>query len=214
MIDLRQDTPELLAHLKRALAARDAETAERIAEVVCVREPGHENVVAFLVARALARGEVLRALHVARGGVRARPESARLRFQHGLALAASGDAQAALEAFRDARGRDPDLLVAPLWQADCEAGLGRDEDALRSRLCALNLAERLGLLAPTAQLASPVRERLSTAVAAVQAARREAIEPALAAFRERHAFAPNERIFLMVDRAKTHIFDAATGQRL
>jgi multiple sugar transport system ATP-binding protein len=38
--------------------------------------------------------------------------------------------------------------------------------------------------------------------------------PICAAFRERHAFAPNERIRLAVDRTKTHVFDEATGRRL
>ncbi len=39
-------------------------------------------------------------------------------------------------------------------------------------------------------------------------------QPICAVFRERHEFAPNERIRLAVDRAKTHVFDGATGRRL
>jgi hypothetical protein len=115
MTNVQHSTPELLARMRQALAARDVEGAERIAEIISVRDAGNEDVVGFLVARALARGEQLRALAVAKGGVRAHPESARLHFQHGLALQGAGDMGAALTAFQQARERDPMLLAAPLW---------------------------------------------------------------------------------------------------
>jgi len=178
-------TPELLARMQQALAARDADGAERLAEIISVREPAHEDVVGFLVGRALARGDTLRALNVARGAVHARPESARLQFQHGLALAATNDHEAALEAFRRAHGLDPALLAPPLWQADSERALGRGEDALRSQMGALNLAEHSGMLARIATLAPPLRQRVERAIGDVQRARREAIEPALAQLRNK-----------------------------
>ena len=183
MTSLQHSTPELLARMQQALAARDPDGAERLAEIISVREPAHEDVVGFLVGRALARGDILRALNVARGAVHARSDSARLQFQFGLALSATGDHEAALEAFRRARENDPTLLAAPLWQADSERALGRGEEALRSQLQALNLAERSGILARIATLAPPLRQRVERAIAGIQHARRGAIEPALAAIR-------------------------------
>lgn len=185
MTSLQHGTPELLARMQQALAARDADGAERLAEIISVREPAHEDVVGFLVGRALARGDTLRALHVARGAVHARPDSARLQFQFGLAVSATNDHEAALEAFRRARERDPTLLAAPLWQADSERALGRGEDALRSQMRALNLAERSGMLARIAALAPPLRQRVERAIGDVQRARRDAIEPALAPLRSK-----------------------------
>ena len=202
MTPLQYSTPELLALMQQALAARDADGAERIAEIVSVREPGHEDVVGFLVGRALARGDTLRALHIARGGVRARPGSARLQFQFGLALGAAGDFKPALDAFRAARTCDPTLLVAPLWQADCEHALGRRDDALRSQLQALNLAERSGLIPRIATLAPPLRLRVERAIADVQRARRDAIEPVLAPLRDRYGMASTARI----DRALARLY--------
>src|SRR5260221_10874398 len=78
MANLQHSTPELLALMQQALAARDVRGAERIAEVISVREPAQEDAVGFLVAQALARNEVPRALNVARGGVYAQSTSARL----------------------------------------------------------------------------------------------------------------------------------------
>jgi len=176
-------TPELLARMRQALATRDADGAERLAEIISVREPAHEDAVGFLVGRALARGDTLRAMNVVRGAVQARPDSARLQFQFGLALSATGDHEAALAAFRRARERDPTLLAAPLWQADCEHALGRGEDALRSQMGALDLAERSGMLARIEALAPPLRQRVERAIGDIQCARRDAIEPALAALR-------------------------------
>ena len=208
MIDLQQSTPNLLAHLHRALAARDLATAERIAEVVSVREPGHEDVVGFLAGLALSRGEAMRALVLARGGVQARPESARLQFHHGLALSAMGDAAGALEAFRRAHEREPSMLAALLWQADCETALGCGENALRCQVRALDIAERNGLLAPGASLPPPIRERVARAVADVQSARKAAIEPLLAPLREMHGAPAIARI----DRALERLYGGAAPQ--
>lgn len=179
-------TSELLARFQQALATRDFDQAERIGEILSVRAPGNEEVTAFLVARALSRQDALRALNLGRGAVQARPDSARLRFHLGTALDATGDHEGALDAFRQARERDPGLMVAALWQADQELALGRHEDALRSQLQALTIAERNGQLAPNTALASPVRVRVERAVASVQQARKAAIERALAPLRARN----------------------------
>jgi aspartate beta-hydroxylase len=195
-------TPELLAAMQQGLAARNFSEAERLAEIVVVRDPAQEDVVGFLVGLALARADHFRALNVARGGVRARPDSARLQFQFGLALVATGEHEAALQAFRRARENDPTLLVAPLWQADCEHALGRDDDALRSQLQALSLAERSGLLTRIAGLLPPVRERIERAINDVQHARRASIEPALASLREAFGAASIVRI----DRALARLY--------
>jgi aspartate beta-hydroxylase len=208
MTDLQHSTPELLARMQQALAARDVDGAERLAEIISVREPAQEDAVGFLVARALARDEILRALNVARGAVRARPESARLHFHHGLALAATGDRAAALQAFRTAHACDPTLLAAPLWQADCERALGRDDGALRSQLQALNLAERSGLIPRIATLAPPIRERIERAIVDVQRARRLAIEPMLAPLRDSFGASSIARI----DRALARLYGEAAPQ--
>ncbi|HTD28318.1 MAG TPA: hypothetical protein VK660_02920, partial [Xanthomonadaceae bacterium] len=202
MTDLRQGTPELLARLQQALAIRDFDGAERLAEVISVREPDQEDAVGFLVGRALARGDHLRALTVARTGVRRRPDSARLQFQFGLALAAIDNHESALEAFQLARERDPALLAAPLWQADCEHALGRDDDALRSQMRALHLAERIGVLARIDTLAPPMRSRVERAITDVQRARRSAIEPALAPLRN----AAGSEGILRIDRALARVY--------
>lgn len=178
-------TSELLAQMRQAMAAREFERAERLAEIVTVREPDQEDAVGFLVGRALARQEVPRALSIGRAAVQARGDSARLHFQLGLALAAAGDNEAGLRAFRQARECDPALLAAPLWQAGQESALGRHEDALRSQLQALALAERSGALARLGSLAPALRQRLEQAIASVQQARREAIEHALTPLRSR-----------------------------
>jgi len=201
-------TPELFARMQQALAARDADGAERIAEIISVREPSHEDVVGFLVARALSRGDHSRALNVARGGVRARPDSARLQFQFGLASSSVGDHESALQAFRLARQHDPNLLAAPLWQADCERALGRDDDALRSQLQALNLAERNGMLARIDTLAAPIRERIDRAIVEVQRARKSAIEPKLVRRRDPFGSASIARI----DRALARVYGEAAPQ--
>ncbi|HEY2347254.1 MAG TPA: aspartyl/asparaginyl beta-hydroxylase domain-containing protein [Xanthomonadaceae bacterium] len=202
MNDLHRNTADLLVAMRRAQAARDFDGAERIAEVICVREPAQEDAVGFLVGRALARNSMLRALNVARGGVQANAGSARLQFQLGLALGASGETEAAARAFALAHARDPDLLVASLWQADCESALGRDEQALRCRLRALGIAERQGLLVRQASLAPPVRERLARAAAAAYGARRDAIEAKLAPLRATPGAGSIDRI----DRALLHVY--------
>ncbi|HTA63869.1 MAG TPA: hypothetical protein VK753_00060, partial [Xanthomonadaceae bacterium] len=202
MTDFRHSTADLLAAMRQAQATRDFDGAERIAEVICVREPAQEDAVGFLVGRALARTDALRALNVARSGVQANPDSARLQFQHGLALGASGQIDAASQAFALAHVRDPGLLVAPLWQADCEMALGRHDDAQRCQLRALGIAERHGLLARDASLAPPVRERLARALVAAQGARRNAIEAKLAPLREASGAASMARI----DRALLHVY--------
>jgi hypothetical protein len=46
---LKPNTPELLVNFRQALAARQLDQAERIGEIVSVREPGNEGVIAFLV---------------------------------------------------------------------------------------------------------------------------------------------------------------------
>lgn len=176
-------TDQFLARFGQALAARDFEQAEQLGEIISVREAGNEDVTAFLVTRALSQQDILRALNLGRGAVQARPESARLRFHLGTALEAAGDRAAALEAFRQARDRNPELMVAALWQADQELALDRGEAALRSQLQALTIAERNGQLAPGTTLVPAVRERIERAVAAVQLARRAAIEAALVPLR-------------------------------
>lgn len=195
-------TTDLLARMRQALATRDADGAERLAEIISVREPAHEEVVGFLVGRALARGDILRALNVARGAVRARPDSARLQFHLGLALVATGAHEAALQAFGLARVYDPGMLAAPLWQADCEQALGREDACLSTQLQALNLAERQGLIARSATLAAPVRERIERAIGAVQRARKLAIETVLAPLRDSFGAASLARI----DRALPRLF--------
>ena len=180
--------------MRRAQAERDFDAAERLAEVISVREPGHEDAVGFLVGRALARGDVARASNVARGAVLAQPGSARLQFQLGLAQTAAGHHETALQAFAHARRCDPALLVAPLWQADCETAMGREEQALRCQLQALDLAERSGLLARESTLAPPVRERIRRAVEAVQRARKAAIESVLKPLRDAAGAASIARI--------------------
>ena len=177
-------TAEFVARFQQAMAARDFDQAEQLGEIVSVREPGNEDVTAFLVARALSRQDSLRALNLGRGAVQARPESARLRFHLGTALDAADEHEAALEAFRQARERDSNLMVAALWQADQELALGRDDDALRSQLQALSMAERNGQLAPGTSLIPPVRLRVERAVASVQRARESTIAAALAPLRK------------------------------
>jgi aspartate beta-hydroxylase len=195
-------TAEFVARFQQVMAARDFDQAEQLGEIISVREPGNEEVTAFLVARALSRQDTLRALNLGRGAVRARPESARLRFHLGTALEAAGDREAALDAFQQARDRDPDLMVAVLWQADQELALGRDDDALRSQLQALSVAERNGQLAPGTTLIPPVRLRVERAVADVQRARESAITTALAPLRADVGDAALARI----DRALARIY--------
>ena len=89
----------------------------------------------------------------------------------------------ALDAFLQARERDPDLMVAALWQADQELALGRLDDAIRSQLQALLIAGRKGQLTQGANLPPQVRLRMERAVASVQDARRATIEAALAPLR-------------------------------
>jgi aspartate beta-hydroxylase len=182
---IKPSTPELLARFRQALAARQFDQAEHVGEILSVREAGNEEVTSFLVARALARGETMRALRLAQLAVEARPDSARLLFRLGTALSAGLNYEAALDAFRKARELDPGMMVAALWQADQEHALGRDEDALRSQVQALSVAERGGMLAPGTGLVPEVRIRIERAVANVQRARRAAITDALASLRER-----------------------------
>lgn len=188
------DMPALLQQFRQALSDRRFDDAERLGESVSRHEPGHEDVIAFLVARAIARQDVGHALRLSRAGVQSRPDSPRLRFQLATAFAATGDHEAALAAFRHVRALDPDMMVAALWQADQELALGRDQDALRSQVQALALAERGGLLAPGTTLVPPVRARIERAIAAVRAARRTAVDRALAPLRERHGDAGLSRI--------------------
>ena len=197
---------ELLAQMRQAMAAREFDRAERLAEILSVREPGQEDVVGFLVGRALARQEIPRALNISRAAVQARGDSARLYFQLGLALAAARDHQAAWQAFRQARQCDPALLAAPLWQAEQELALGRQQDALRSQSQALTLAEHSGALARIGSLAPPLRQRVEHAIASVQQARREAIEESLAPLRQR----VGDSALARVDAALARIYGQPT----
>ncbi len=181
--DSQPTTTELIERFQRALGARAQEQAEQLGEMLSVRDPGNEDVVAFLIARALSRRDVPRALSLGRNAIRARPESARLHFQLGTALEAAGDRVGARDAFRQARERDPDLMVAALWQADQELALGRLDDAIRSQLQALAVAERKGQLQHITKMMPAVRLRVERAMGGVQNARRAAIETALAPMR-------------------------------
>jgi aspartate beta-hydroxylase len=203
---LKPSTPELLSQFRQALAARQFDLAERIGEIVSVREPGNEDVVGFLIARAVARQDSRRATLLGQAAVQARPDSARLRFHLGSALAAAADFEAALAAFRQARERDPDMLVAMLWQADQELALGRSDDALRSQLQALTVAERTGKLAHGTSLVPEVRIRVERAVDAVQQARKLAVEAALAPVRETWGTAALSRI----DRGLAKLYGEAS----
>jgi aspartate beta-hydroxylase len=176
---LKPSTPELLAQFRQALGARQFDLAERVGEVISVRDPGNEDVIGFLVARSLARQDTARALRLGQAAVQSRPASARLHFHLGSALAADGDFAAAALAFRQARERDPTMMVAALWQADQELALGDEQAALRSQMQALNIAERGGLLTGIQNLAPPVRERVERAIERVQQARQSHIEAAL-----------------------------------
>ena len=178
--------PELLRQFQHALNARQFDLADRVGEMIAAREPGNEDVVGFLVGRAIGRRDHAYALRICQAAVKSRSGSARLHFQLGTTLQATGDREAALSAFRQARECDPELMVAALWQADQELALGRTDDALRSQMQALALAERSGRLARGTTLAPPVRERIERAVAAVQAERRSAVNLALAPLREVH----------------------------
>ena len=201
-------TAEFVSRFQHALAARDFDQAEQLGEIISVRGPGNEDVTAFLVARALSRQDILRALNLGRGAVHARPESARLRFYLGTALEAAGDHAAALDAFRQARMRDPELMVAALWQADQELALGRDDDALRSQLQALTIAERNGQLAPGTSLAAPVRVRVERAVASVQRAREFAMTAALAPLRRD----VGDAAFARIDQGLARIYGQAFAE--
>jgi aspartate beta-hydroxylase len=194
-------TEELLQQFRQALSARQFDQAERHGEILSQREPGNEDVIGFLVGRAVARQEAAEALRLCEAAVQSRPDSARLRFHLGTTLEAMHDQEAALTAFRQARERDPELMVAALWQADQELALGRDEEALRSQMQALMLAERSGRLAGGTGLIPPVRERVDRAVAAVQIARRAAVDLALAPLRETQGDSALSRI----DRALARI---------
>jgi aspartate beta-hydroxylase len=202
MANLSHSTPELIAMMQQAMAARDFNGAERVAEIISVREPAQEDAVGFLVARALERKEIPRARNVALGAVHARPESALLQFHFGLALHAANEHTAALQAFQTAYETDPSLLAALLWQADCKRALGRHSDALRTQLSALDQAERGGLLSRLRSLPPPIRERIERAIADVHRARKLAIDPALAQLRDKHGAAAIERI----DRAVARVY--------
>ena len=202
MANLTHSTPELIALMQQAMAARDLNGAERIAEIISVREPAQEEAIGFLVARALDRKEIPRARNVALGAVHARPESARLQFHFGAALQAAGEHTAALQAFQTAYEADPRLLTALLWQADSKRALGRHSDALRSQLSALNQAEREGLLPHLKTLQPPIRERIERAIADVHRARKHAIDPVLAPLRDKHGATAIERI----DRAVARVY--------
>jgi aspartate beta-hydroxylase len=193
-------TPELFQQFKQALSARQFDQAERCGELLWQREPGNEDVVGFMIARAIARHEHDRALHLCQTAVQSRPDSARLRFHLGTTLAAMGDHEAALAAFRQARERDPEMMVAALWQADEELALGRAEDALRSQMQTLTLAERSGLLTRGVGLMPPVRTRIESAVAAVQHARQTAVELALAPVHASHGNAALSRIHRALEK--------------
>jgi aspartate beta-hydroxylase len=202
MTDLKQPTEELLALILRAVSVGDFDGAERIAEVVSVREPAHEAVVEYLVSRALQRGNAMRALHLSRGGVTANPRSARLQFQFGLAQMAFGQLAAAAQTFANAHALAPAMTAALLWQADCEHALGRADARLRCQLRALTAAERNGELANPERLSPPVRQRIAAAIDAVHTARREAIESAIAPLRSKHGAAAIARI----ERAFAHFW--------
>lgn len=205
---LQPSTPELLANFRQALKARAFDQAERIGEIVATREPGNEDVVGFLIARALARQDGAGAQRIGQAAVQAQPGSARLRFHLGSALAAGQDHAAALVAFRQARERDPGMMVAALWQADQELALGYQQEALRSQVQALTLAERSGKLAPGTALVPEVRMRVERAVAAVQPARHAAVEAALAPVRETWGGEALARI----DRALSRFYGQAAPQ--
>ncbi len=208
MAGLSHGTPELVALMQQAVAARDLDRAERIAEIISVREPSQEDATGYLVARALERGEFPRARNVALNAVKAKPDSARLQFHFGLVLHATGEHAAALQAFQAAYAADPGLLAALLWQADCMRALGRHSDALRSQLDALAQAERSGMLAHLKALQPPIRERIERAIADVRRARKLAIDPAIASLREKHGAAAIER----VDRAIARVYGEPAPQ--
>ena len=198
---LTPSTAELLEQFRQALAARQFDQAERHGEILSTREPGNEDVIGFLVGRAVARADHEQALRLCQVAVQARPDSARLRFHLGTTLEAMRDHAAALSAFRQARECDPEMMVAALWQADQELALGHNEAALRSQLQALALAERGGRLTRGTQLIPPVRARVDRAVVAVQTARRLAVDLALAPLRQVHGDPALSRI----DRALARV---------
>lgn len=202
---------ELLQQFRQALGARQFDQAARFGESIVARDPANEDVVAFLVARAIAAGDPQRGRVLCDTALQSRPASGRLHFLLGTALEAMRDHAAALSAFRRARALEPEMLAAPLWQADQEHALGNDDEALRCQMQALALAERGGLLAPGTGLVPPVRARIERAVVAVRGARRNAVDRALAPLRAQHGDAALTRIDRALARLHGEPAPAATN---
>lgn len=191
--------PELLAQLRAALGRGDEADALRCAEAVLAAEPAHEATLAWLSARARRHGQFDEAARDAQRGLAAHPTSGALLFQLGAAQLAAGDLDAAEASLRGVASDATLQVFAQLWLGDLQARRGAHDASLRTRAHALAAAERRGLLDAQARVPADARVQLDAAVAALRAARMEAVAQALEGFallaqeraRVLEAFAPH-----------------------
>ena len=191
----------------RDLAERASHHAQR-GEIDAAREiyrqildlqHSHPEAISFLAIMALQSGEARRAVDMLERGCAANPGDANLQKNLGLAYRAAGSSQSALDAFARAAELKPDFAVALLNQGALLAELARRDEALSAYLKAFAAAERTGLFLNVAAIPAGVRALAEKAVAALQQARTEMFQTALAPVEARHGRPALTRVWQCLD---------------
>lgn len=170
------------AHAQRG----ELEAARDLYQQILGINPSHPEAISFIAVTALQSGDARRAVTLLEQGSAANPADANLLKNLGLAYRALGSSQTALEAFARAVALKPDFTVALLNQGALLAELGRREEALGAYLRAFTAAEKTGLFLNVAAIPAGVRVLAEKAVAALQQARSEMFQAALAPVEARH----------------------------
>ncbi|MGE5625729.1 MAG: aspartyl/asparaginyl beta-hydroxylase domain-containing protein [Bacillota bacterium] len=187
----------------RSLAARAGGHAQRgefaaarnLYEQVLVLDPSHAEALSFVAVQSLQTGDTHLAIALLERGVAAHPQDANLFKNLGLARRAAGRNDDALRAFAAAVALKPDFTVAMLNQGALLMELGRYDEALASYLGAFHAAERTGLFLNLSSIPPGVRVLAEKAVTALQQARHEAFQAALAPVTRQHGRAALDRVW-------------------
>jgi aspartate beta-hydroxylase len=186
----------LIAERANAHAQRGELAAARsLYQQILAADPDHPEALSFMAVSALQAGDARAGIALLERGVAAHPTDPNLHKNLGLAYRAGGRSEAALQAFSRAVELKPDFVVAMLNQGALLAELGRTEEALTPYARAFEAAEKTGLFMNPALIPAGVRVLADKALAALQQARHEAFQAALAPIEKQYGRASLDRVW-------------------
>lgn len=173
---------QALAALQRGDAALAGQAYARLLEL----QPGDVDALQFLASRALDDGQPARAIEWLRAALRAQPDDAAILHQLGAAQVLAGDLHAAEQSLREGLGLAPGMFVARLRLGVVYEQQGRQHDAIRAYLGAINAAQANGRWLSDQTTAPGLRDAVKHATQYVAAGRRELFDAVIEPLRQRY----------------------------